>query len=373
MPARGIPRRLGLLVAPAVSLLITAACDRSSETVPRGHAVSPNSLLVVIGPTEDTPEWPALRGGVARYLRDLTNPRCVFLTPATGAPEALRATVDDALRRDPSVICLCLPDGDQAGDAIGRIVAKSIPLITFGNREADERVNGHVTPDWGGGVDLLARQMPRLVGAGRGYLWLHADGRDSQASYHRQRFLSAMQKQAGATLLEEQSVIPVDADRLTGPTPANAADRAAEQVRDLLTRFRSATLVVTFDGEPWLSAHPAWLAQLRQIAPDYRFATFSSAPVLWPLLQSTDQREYAAALVGPLTGQIGYEAARMAIEVLMGLVPSPKSRSVPVELVLPDTLADFARRYAEAADGLDVSTFLRSVTSAPSPRPATRP
>ncbi len=126
----------------------------------------------------------------------------------------------------------------------------------------------------------------------------------------------------------------------------------------LLERFPNAGLVVSLDPALWLTPQAGWERDLRQVSGDFRFATLSAAPSLWSRLGTPERPGEAAALVGPLDGEIGYAAVEMAAQLLLGASQIVRERAVPCELVTADNLADFARRYAAAANGLDVQPFL---------------
>ena len=73
--------------------------------------------------------------------------------------------------------------------------------------------------------------------------------------------------------------------------------------------------------------------------------TLSSAPPLWARLRKGE----AAALAGPLHGEIGYTAAARVWAGLTAAEPFGRIDLVPCELITPETLDDFAGRYAESA------------------------
>jgi hypothetical protein len=82
----------------------------------------------------------------------------------------------------------------------------------------------------------------------------------------------------------------------------------------------------------------------------------------------------AAALVGPLDGEIGAAAVELAITGLMQVSDTPRLRTISCELVTAATLPDFAQRYAQAA-GLDPAALLaqqglRAPLSTPESAPA---
>ena len=101
--------------------------------------------------------------------------------------------------------------------------------------------------------------------------------------------------------------------------------------------------VLPYSPEAWLARSPETL--LNQ---ENRFATLGAFPELWPHLRSGR----ALALAGPLDGEIGFAALELVSAALTGSREFGTERFIMPELVTPETLADFARRYAAAA-GLD--------------------
>jgi hypothetical protein len=141
----------------------------------------------------------------------------------------------------------------------------------------------------------------------------------------------------------------------------NAAQsgRAPQQlIEEMLGQFPSAELVVTLNPKVWLCRQPRFTLPERA-GPDgrseyaNRFATLGAAPRLWPRLQSGE----AAALVGPLDGEIGYAAVDLAVQGVMLIPNAVRRRVIGCEVVTAEKLADFARRYAEAAN-LDVADLI---------------
>jgi hypothetical protein len=136
--------------------------------------------------------------------------------------------------------------------------------------------------------------------------------------------------------------------RLTEREADHGPPRQREQLREMLAQFSSAGLVITLTAEPWFDIPPE-----RWLDPRNSFATLSAAPRLWPRLASGE----AAALVGPLDGDVGYGAVELAWLGLTGAERAGTRPMVPCELVTPQTRTEFARRYAESA-GASVESLL---------------
>ena len=187
---------------------------------------------------------------------------------------------------------------------------------------------------------MLGERLEEIARGRRSYLLLHRQGATDTDTRCYERFMRQARPRRGMTLLEERNA-------------AESVQSPAELIRAMFVRFRHAGLAVTLDPAVWLSTPPAEL-----LGGNARFATMGAAPTLWQYLRSGE----AAALVGPLDGEIGSLAVEIAI---LGITESDRPGQVRIaqlELVNPDTLDDFANRYAEAA-GLDLKEL--SPPSAP--------
>jgi hypothetical protein len=196
-------------------------------------------------------------------------------------------------------------------------------------------VFAHVDVGLARSAELLGENLTAIATDKRSYLLLHGRGANPTATNCYHRFMLTARKQYGMKLLYEEST--VDAER----TPS-------ELVHELSGRFQHAGLMVTLDPTPWLTSPPADL-----LGAEARFATLSAVPALWPALRAGR----AAALAGPLDGEIGALAIEAA---LAGITESRKPGTVhfaTCELVTAESLDNFATRYAGAA-GLDLDELL---------------
>ena len=123
---------------------------------------------------------------------------------------------------------------------------------------------------------------------------------------------------------------------------------------------------MTFSPDVWLTARAGWRRELRQRYSNFHFATLGAPPILWRQLGTAAARGQAAALVGPLDGDIGFAAVEAVVHILMNPNGPPPNHTIPCELVTSENLVDFARRYSVAANGLNVSSYLpAAATTAP--------
>ena len=323
-------------------------CERSSA--PNASPSRPHSkaVIAVIGQAEDDPQWPGIRGGAKRYLAGVPSLRAVFAAPQSASPDDLRATISEVLAQEPQAVCLCVHDPDTARESLDLIASKHAIIVTMGQSMNDARVYGHVSVAMANAAETLGENLSKIAPGRRSYLLLHENKRNDRATNCYQRFLAAAQRQYDLVLLEEQNA---------------ATNHGADMtlIENMLDRFRHAATLVTLNPDVWLTVRPAWERRLRESNGEFRFATLSGAPVLWRQLGSPEDPGLAAALVGPIDGEIGFAAAEIATQGLWNATEVLHARTIECELVTPDNLADFARRYSESANGLDVSAFLPPV------------
>ncbi|MBP7747895.1 MAG: sugar ABC transporter substrate-binding protein [Phycisphaerae bacterium] len=340
----------------ALSYLIVFAslmgCERS-DGPPSGDARALRGALVaVIGPAEGHPQWPGIRGGAERFAAGNPSLRLLCTAPREEWGETLATAVERVLSDRPAIVCLWITDPEAAAPSVARIANQQVVLVTMNARATAGYPAAHVDLDWSSAAHLLGSQLGVVAAGRRSYVLVHEEGRDPLATACYRRFAAAASRQYDLTLLE--------ARRGTGDP------RAA--VEELLGRFSHAGLVITLNPDVWLTARAGWDGELRARNREFRFATLSAAPVLWSRLGTPAAPGDAAALVGPLDGQIGYAAVELAARLLLGTQRATLERVISCELVTPETLADFAQRYAAAANGLDVSKWLPRTTTAPAAR-----
>lgn len=328
------PRTFTPILAYLFITIALTGCKRDPEPPTGGTPLPPGTLVAVIGPCQAHPSWPGIRGGAQRYgQRPYVS--CLTVAPESNDPAALQDLVDQTVGRNPLAICLCVDDPDIARPAAQRIVRADILLVTIGRRIDGVNTYGHVAVNWPGAASLLGENLDKIAAGRLSYVLVHQDQQDRRASLCYARFTAAARSRSALKLLEQRNA-------------AKSGRSQRELVEELRQRFPHVGLVVTLSPEPWVSRQP-WM----KLPPENRFATLGAPPRLWSRLRSGE----AAALVGPLEGDIGYAAVDMAVTGLMGIPDTPRERTVPCELVMLDTLDDFARRYAAAAN-LDVAELM---------------
>lgn len=350
------PRGIAALAAGRASLYLFAAtavigCERAPAPAGASRPPAGGTLVSVVGPPSHHPQSAGVLGGAARYFRDAAAVRGTCVAPPDDRPETLVQTVRELLDQRPAAVCLWVSEAAAAQEVLDLLAARQVVIITMGAPLDDPRVSGHVGVALAAAAEMLGAALPAIARGGRTYLLLHERGRDDLATATYLRFITTARRHYEMRLLEERSA-------------AESPGGGPELIEALLDRFPRAGLVVTLNPDVWLVARAGWERRLRELNRDFRFATLSAAPVLWARLGTAEAPGDAAALVGPLDGEIGYAAVELAVGRLFSAPAGPVERSVACELVTAESLADFARRYAEAAGGLDVAACLPAATGA---------
>lgn len=305
------------------------------------------SLVIVIGPSQTHPQWPGIRGGAEKAASEIPYARFDFIAPPTGTERDLTRLVVASIAREPFAICLYVVDDATARPAAKKIVDQGILLVTMGAELSELQVYAAVRINYPAAAEKLGRILLKAADGKRSYLLLHESGRDPVATDCYNRFRAQAANQYSLSLLEQRNA----ADSPLAP---------AALIREMTTTFRHAGLMVTLDPAPWFTHRPRDL-----LGANTRFATLAATPNLWPSLQNGT----AAALVGPLDGVVGSTAIDMITDALTGADARSAPRLIECEVVLPEDLAAFARRYADAA-GLELSTLLpRKAATQPSSGP----
>ena len=355
-------RRRGASAAISLYLLAGAlviGCDRTSRTNPGRSLLKEGAPIIVVSPHADDPRWPGIRGGVLRYAKAVPTIRVECVVPPQDTPDSLRATLTAVLKKQPAAVCLYVTESDAREPTalranLDRIARAQAVLITIGWSFDDKRVYGHVGVNLPEAAELLGRELARIAAPRHAYLLIHRDGASPLSTNCYQRFTSAARSQAGLTLLQDENL----ADRSRSP---------AQVVEDLLGLYPSAGLLVTIEPDVWLTAPAGWVRKLRSLNRDFHFATLSAAPPLWGQLGTVATPGDAAALAGPLDGDLGYAAVELAVQALTSEREPMPVRWIPCELVTAENLPDFARRYSVAAGGLDVSRYLGGTVTIAAP------
>lgn len=308
-------------------LLLASGCERNVSNEPQNQQTRTYSVIMV-GPAASHPQSRALAGG-ARIAADRHgNTKLEFSTPDGATSEALGRAVRAALDLKPDAVCLWVASPETVEPVLPGLIESNVLVVTMGTSVPNSSFFGHVDANIQGGAEMLGERLDVIADGGRSYVLLHEAGTNTLATQCRDRFNYGIRQHYGVQLLDERN-----AGSTTTP--------AHELVREMVTRFPNVAMVITFSADAWLAAPPA-----ETLGPRTRFATMPATPELWPWLRSGQ----AAALVGPIDGQIGELAVEMA---MTGLTSDRRegggTRVVRAELVNARNLEDFAGRYAAAA------------------------
>ncbi|MCG3127805.1 MAG: hypothetical protein CHACPFDD_02677 [Phycisphaerae bacterium] len=329
-------------VCASVPIAIVLFGCGSSANVPHGTRPSAGSIIAVIGLPPSDPSAAAIAGGARRFAKTISHLRIEFVERGSDDPQLLSSLLDRVLAEKPAAVCLGVPEDsappvvtsspskpvDDFVGLIERIESRGSLVITYGRRTASPRIFGHVEGDFESGAELLADALPALLAGRQTYVLQHQAGRSDRASQRYVRFKTAAGRRYGYSMLEERN-----AWLAGGP--------AGSPMADLLVRFPHVALAVSLEPDVWILPQPPIA-----LPAGTRYATLGAAPVLWPDIRSGR----AAALVGPLDGEIGYRAMELAWGGLTGSVRNGEVQLVPCEVVTAANIDDFARRYELAAD-----------------------
>lgn len=309
------------------------------------------ALVIFVGPPDNDVSWQAVCGGARRHTEAVPTARVEALNPAARTSQARQDVLREALARKPHAICLFVSAADTAQpgelrEQLGAFAGTETLLVTIGAKSDDPRIYGHVGVDWPGGAERLGANLTRIAAGARSYILLHADGASPLATDCYRHFASAARREYDMVLLQDRNT-------------ANEPSPAHRVIEELLSLFPNTGLLVTLDPQPWLTAPPDWEHHLRTINTRLRFATLSADPPLWRYLGTTAGPGDAAALVGPLHGELGYAAMQMVTQALFSEREKSPERWIACELVMPPDLPGFVRRYAESAGGFDLTPYLR--------------
>lgn len=328
------------------------SCNASSA--PSGSGSLRGRLIAVVGPQASHPRWPGLRGGALRFQERAPHMRLLVTTPADGSAEALLQTARSLLDQRVHAVCMLIDGCEVAAPALDLFEGQQIPVVAIGLDCGRDTLMGVVEADRTGAAELLGANLQKIAGERHSYILVHEDGRDDVSTNCYQRFQAAVQREYDMQLLRQIAA-------------AGSPDGGRGELEQTLRDFRHAGIVVTLNAELWTNAPAGWLLSLRSHNENFRFATTSAAPDLWRYLGTSEQPGPAAALVGPLDGELGLAAVEIASELLLGVERRQSQRRIPCQIVTAENLPDFARRYAEAAGGLDVTEYLpKTPSTAPS-------
>lgn len=315
---------LYLLILPVVT-----GCERSVPPAARAQNSQAGATFVFIGPSEHHPQWAAVVGGARRTLRGLPHLdlRIAAATRAgTPTEPDWRARIEAELRDPPVALCVFDPEAAIAPAELARLERSGAIVVYVGSCPVRREYFAQVLIDWPGAAETLGAALPQLLSERRTYVLAHERSAGPAAAQRYERFVPAARRAFQLHLLDEVDL-------------AEPGRPALERVRGLFARFPSATLVVTLSPEVWLTNRTS-----APLETGRAFATLGAPPALWSRLGRD-----AAALVGPIDGDLGAAAIELAARGLSVEHERGVVRWIDCELVMPTTLRSFAERYARSA------------------------
>lgn len=299
-------------------------CDRGPVEKP---ATGPKPIvggrIVFIGPAQDDPRSEAVLAGARRVAAQVSYLRFEFLgPPATDRSMNLRMA-SDALHSGAVGVCVYLYGADDFAPLTEELRTSGIVLVTMGAVPRDIAPYQHINIDLAGGAEMIAENLSRCAAGRKTYALVHARSRSAIDHDCYERFIS---HRPG----DSQMVQVAERDAFDPP------ELPSRIIADIVASFRSTAIVVTLSPEVWLTTEPPFALDEGR-----RFITLGAVEPLWPRLKNGE----AAAIVGPLDGEIGAAAMQ---GVLRGVAREPAEmslRTIPCHFVTPETLDDFARNY----------------------------
>jgi ABC-type sugar transport system substrate-binding protein len=330
----------------ALAYVFAAITFIGCERPPRPRsAFDPDSgpiRIAMIASDDVGPVWPVIVHG-ARVAAEAFPVRIIDVGPQMlDEPGGLENAVDECINRSIEAAVLFV-SGPERLAAAERLAHSGVTLVTVGSDLELPSVAAHIDVHWTGAAQLLAESLDQLLGDRRTYVLVHDREASADGRRRYERFSRVVKTHGGITQLAE-----VD---LKGTRRA-----APDRIRPVLEQFRHTALVVSLTPAPWLAESPD-----RILGPQARFATIGTAPILWRWLREGR----AVALAGPLHAQIGRTAVRCAVQAVTGDQVKREDQIIVTELVTPETLGDFARRYAAAA-GVDPTSLAPWLAESPS-------
>jgi len=283
--------------------------------------------IAFIAPPDARRIWPMIMGGARRTAEDLPV-RLIDIDPTLVKNQArLDSMVQECIDRRVDGVVLFVDAPDARRDAAQRLLQAGLVLVTVGTRLDLPSIAAHIDIHWTGAAESLGAHLRDFLGNRRTYILVHDRSALPYGRECYERFDRLSAREHTLTRLTEVDLL-------------GTRRLAPERIRPALRQFRHVALVVSLTPVPWYAEPPDVL-----LGPDVRFATIGTAPVLWRWLRNGK----AVALAGPLHGQIGEAALRSVVEAVMSDRHQGRDRIVDTVLVTPDSLDEFARRYAEAA------------------------
>lgn len=302
-------------------------CDRKTDPkAGQTSAGGPDTRVVFIGPSQDDPRAQSILGGARQAVRGMTHLRFEFVSPPATDHESHIRMLREALRIGAPGVCIFLNEPEDLSPLADEIRNSATTLVTIGCRPRVVEPYTHVEIDLPGGAEMISRNLAQLAEGRKTYALVHARSRSAQDRACYERFVSHQPGAAAMTMVDARDFAELRA------APAAVISR-------ILADFRSVSLVVTLSPEAWLSTDPPF-----SLPEGRRFVTLSAVEPLWPRLRSGE----AAALVGPIDGEIGAVAMHILLRGIAREQPEMPVRMISCRFVTRENLEEFAEQYRAA-------------------------
>lgn len=302
-------------------------CDRNpGPNAGPSTAAQQSSNVLFIGPAQDDPRAESILGGARRAVRGMSHLRFEFVSPPATDHESHIGLLREALQNGASGVCIFLREPDELLLLADEIRNSAVTLVTIGCRQRGIEPYTHVEIDLPGGAELLSRNLPQLAEGRRTYALVHARSRSDLDRACYERFVSYAPGAASITRVDARDF-------------AETRETPAAIISHILSDFRSVSIIVTLSPEAWLSTDPPFT-----LPEGRRFVTLGAVEPLWPRLRSGE----AAALVGPIDGEIGAVAMQALLRGIAREQAELPVRIIPCNFVTRENLDAFAEQYRAA-------------------------
>lgn len=321
------PRAIHIPVFLAIAAFVAAiviGCDSRGSTQPDGNLrPAAGAQIVFVGPPQDDPRSEPILAGARRIAGGIDYLRFEFVSPpATDKAQNIKA-VRDAMTSGAAGVCVYLTAADELAPLAKEIQSSATVLVTMGQQPTGITPYTHVNIDLPGGAELIAENLARCAEGRKTYALVDERSRSTISRACYERFISHRPGISEMTQVDER-------DAFAAGQPTSTI------ISEIVGNFRSTSIVVTLSPEVWLSSNPPYALDEGR-----RFVTLSAVEPLWSRLRSGE----AAALVGPIDGEIGEAAINAVLRGVAHETTGTPVRTVPCHFVTRENLDDFAEKY----------------------------
>ncbi len=313
----------------AALLLLASGCDSAGDPRDLPESVSARRIVVIAEDREE-PLWSML-GKVAASGRSRRRPLEILVD----APSLSSATAQQELLRkltspQPLALCLIPTELDALRGQLDALVRGGLPVILIGRDLPETRRTAYCGPVEYEIGQAAARVAATLAAHGsRTVILAHAGADDRMYGERYAGFVRELPLFRDVTLLRE-----VDCGRTRGD--------ALTLIRSEARRYPRAGCWVLLGDWPFRALPDAE----RLLGPDDRIVLCHVGLKYLPRLRRTD----LAALVTADLARAAEQAVSLAIQWTdPKAVPEQTIVTIPVEVVTPENLADYERRFSAAS------------------------